>query len=404
MSFLRTVFQKVSLDRLLSAAIVTTIIWYVGLCVVNYLSLRPLWNDEECVFISIKGFNAKQIFSQPLAAVQVFPRLYLFFIQQVARPFDFHLLSLRVLPFICMLLGFFIWLKIAAIEFKSKLEYLTFVLSWPASAVLIYYSGELKQYSMDVLAASVFILFLYHEEKLRLHKPKQYFLILIALPLFGFFSYPSFLFSLVVLYNLILISWRKKNARFYFFSYGISLALCLILSFIFDIRFRHVETVTTGFADYFVSFNSAGEFFKTFGEGTMNLFSRWFVERPKILKQIGVGFVVIGMIYMLYAFFASIRREKFNLKSLSVLAFAIYMGLFILGCLHKYMFTIPRTSLFYCPIVLWLTVKGIASLKKIFFPAYTIIHGAYIIFLIFIAAHLTKITFSGQLTFRPVLW
>lgn len=341
--------KKFSVDQLLPWAIFLSAFWYLSLCLANYLTQRPLWNDEQCVFNNIKALDIKQMFGQPLSNDQVFPRAYLFVIQRFSQIFDFHLLALRLPSFLCMIAAFFVWLKISAREFKNRLEYLTFVLSWSASAVLIYYAAELKQYSMDVLTAALFIWFLYNEAYIRLRNQKEHRLILIALPLLGLFSYPAFLFCFIILYNLILSAWHERSARTDLVNYVIALVVCLTVSYFFDMRFRHLETVTKGFGDYFVYFSSAGEFLKTFGEGTMNLFSRWFVERPKILKQIGIGFVSLGMVYMCYAFFASIRREKFYLKSLSVLAFALYMGLFILGCLHKYMFTCRARPCFFVP-------------------------------------------------------
>ena len=69
--------------------------WYVTLAAAHYFNQRPMWNDEACVFESIQYFNPQQMFTAQLRAVQVFPRVYLFLIQQFSGLFDFHLLSLR---------------------------------------------------------------------------------------------------------------------------------------------------------------------------------------------------------------------------------------------------------------------------------------------------------------------
>jgi len=258
---------------------------------------------------------------------------------------------------------------------------------------------------MDVLAASLFLLFFYRQEEIKNdNKALRYTFVAVLLPILGMFSYVAFLFSIILLYNLFIIAKGNMKMVNVLIFYTISLLTVGTLSYFFDMRFRHVETVTRGFGDYFVSFNSLPEFLKTLGEGTNNLFSRWFVERPKILKKIGLTFVSFGFIYLFYGFFKNIKKDGFLLKSLQTIPFALYMGLFILGCLHKYPFTVPRTSLFFCPIVLYLTIKGIVSLKGLNIHLYRGMHIAYLGFLVFLAAALSRITFAGDLTFRPVLW
>jgi hypothetical protein len=141
--------------KISSWLIAFVIIWYVSLCVANYFAQRPLWNDEHWVFQSVKDFSPREMFRRTLVQDQTFPRVPLFLIQQISKPFDSHLLALRFLSFISMLAGFFLWVKIAGQQMKEKKEYLTFLLSWCASVPLVYYSAELKQYSMDVFVAAV---------------------------------------------------------------------------------------------------------------------------------------------------------------------------------------------------------------------------------------------------------
>ncbi len=144
MRFPKEKFNNPFICQFLCWAVFAVSIWYVILCAAHLFSGRPLWNDEECVFRSIQTFGAYQMFHEPLRSLQVFPRVYLFLIQAFSRLFDFSLVSLRFFSFIAMLAAFFVWQKIARRELAGKLSYLTFVVSWCASAVLIYYSAELK--------------------------------------------------------------------------------------------------------------------------------------------------------------------------------------------------------------------------------------------------------------------
>ncbi len=389
-------------DKILRSIIFAVSLWYVIVCFVGYLYQRPMWNDEECVFRSIKAFDAHQMFNAPLSSLQVFPRVYLFLIQQFSKLFDFHLLALRFFPFLCMITAFLIWLKIAGYAFKNKIEYLTFVLSWPASVVCLYYASELKQYSMDVLVASVFILFLYNQEKLQ--QKRFYPAFLILLPGFMLFSYVTLFFCMLPLWNLVVSFREDKKVVKWIIIYFVSLSIVMSLSYAFDMRLRPVTILVREWRDYFISIESVPEFFKTFGEGTMNLLSRWFVERPKILKQIGIFFIMPGFLYMFYAFFKNIKKNQYYLYSLETIAFVLYCELFFLGLLKKYPFTVPRTSLFFCPIVFYLVVKWLSASARIHPYLSRALYSFYTIFLIFLAVSLARITFAGELVFRPVLW
>jgi len=388
----------------LSVITVAVIGWYVLLCTVHYFNQRPMWNDEECVFRSIQAFSAQDMFAKPLMAIQVFPRLYLYSIQSISRLFDFHLLSLRILPFLAMMSAFFIWIKLAGYEFKNKLDRLTFILSWPASALLIYYSAELKQYSMDVLTAAVFLLFLYNQERLEEDHKTLYGFILLLLPVLGMFSYTAFLFMGLPLYNLVLSARKNRFYIRFIAMYAVSFAVFVTTSYVFDMRFGHSHGAVEGYGDYFISFQSVGEFFKTFGEGTMNLFSRWFAERPRIIKKTAIFFLVFGLIDMFYAFFKNIKKDGYAFKSINTIALVLFAELFLMGALKKYPFSVPRTSLFFCPVVLCLTVKGIVEVKQINKYIYGVIHGLYVIFLIFMTTALARQIFGGDLGAMPKLW
>ncbi len=397
-------------DKSLNILIYFGIFWYILIATINYFNARPLWGDEESVFLSVKSYSFQQMFGAPLDAIQVFPRLYLFFIQQFSKAFDYHVLSLRFLPFVCMMTAFALWLRLAKNELKDKIEYLTFVLSWTASSMLLYYASELKQYSMDVLAGVLYTTFIYKwqaRQSMSAQTPSKmcpiFMSCLIALPFLGWFSYPSYLFALILGYNLILATFRKEIPVQYLYFFAGSLLIALVCSYFFDMRYRHADEVTTGFGDYFISFASVGEFFRTFGEGFNNLFSRWLVEHPRGIKMIGRFFMVFGSLYLFYGFFADFKKDRYMIKALSTIAFALFLGLVLLGALHKYPFTVPRTALFYCPFVLFLVIKGIRGLRSINSYAYVIVHGLYFIFLILLTIGLSRLVFLNQSLFLKII-
>ncbi len=395
--------QTSPLERFLKFVIIAAASWYLWLCVLHLLCMRPLWNDELCVFQSIRDFDAYRIFHDMLMAVQVFPHFYLFCIQKFSQPFQYHLISLRFLPFAAMITAFFVWLKIAHYEFKNKLDVLTFILCWNASAVLIYYSAELKQYSMDVLSAALFILFIYNQETLQARKDNRYGIILALLPALVLFSYPAYFFLPIVFYNLVLASRENPEQRRYLLTFILASIFFSTISYCFDMRFKPVRIVDY-WADYFISLKSIPEFFKTFGEGVCNLFFRWFVEKPKTFKKFGIPFAVIGIFEMVYGFLTNIRKDQFRSKNLTTIAFFIFVELVTLGALKKYPFTVPRTSLFFAPVVLVLIIKGITTVKQINQYAYFVLRLTFIAFLIFVSSGLTAFVLTKTLNPAPELW
>ena len=376
-------------------------LWYVFLCARHYLQARPLWNDEAAVFQSVEAFETKDFFTKVLINGQNFPRFYLCLIHHISKPFDFSILSLRFFSFVAMISAFFVWMKIARLEFKEEFSRFTYMLLWCSSAALIYYAAELKQYSMDVLVSGIFMLFLYQQRHLQEKVGfKRYGLILVVLPALILFSYTAFFYFLFPLYNLILSAREDKKSVRFIMIYVVSLVLFSFLAYYFDMRLRDVY----GYDDYFISFASVGTFFKTLGEGITNLFSRWLVERPRILKKIILSFFVFGFLNMFVSFFAHIKEDKYYLTSMKTIGLVIFAELFLMGCIQRYPFSVPRTSLFFCPVVLFLTLSGIMGLKKIHRYLYRIVFYSFFILLIFIFLQLSYLTLHGRIGFAPLLW
>ncbi len=386
------------------AALVLLSLWYVGACAVHYGYQRPLWNDELAVYDSIRDFKPHQFFSQPLQTVQVFPRVYLFVIQSFAGLFNDSILSLRFFSFVCMLGAFAVWLQIARRELKGPWEYLTFVLCWAASVPLIYYSAELKQYSMDVLLCGIFVWFLYEQERVRSAGSGRYMLILALLPLAVFFSYPAYFLVMLPLWNLYLNFKTDRAQGKYIGVYLLSLGVCVILSYLFDVRHRPVEIVTTGFNDYFIATDSFKNFFQTLGEGVNNLFSRWFVELPKVFRKIARVFMVFGFVYLFVGFFRNINSSRWRLCSVNTIALVVFLQFALAGVLQKYPFGVPRTALFLCPMLLILTVQGICSIRQINRPVYYVLHSAFAVYLIIVAVGILGVVLNGPLIAIPEIF
>lgn len=385
-------------------------LWYLTLCFFHYISQKPLWNDELAVKQSLDNFtSAKDFFTRPLYAVQVFPRFYLLVIYYIAQFFQSHVLGLRMISFIAMCAAFLLWARLMRRELKDHVAYLTFLLCWCASVPMIYYAAELKQYSMDVLVAVLFLLFLQNQRSWQQIKRKKLNITLVFLPALGLVSYPAFLFCFFPFYNLVRSVRRNKALITSLILFICSVLVFVSLSFYFDMRLAPVSDLNVphsgGHGDYMISFESIGDFFKTFGEGVNNLFSRFLADHPRILRKITRCFTGFGLIYLIYGFLAHIKKEQYYLTSVKTIAFVLFWEMFLLGALRKYPFTVPRTSLFYAPIVFYLSIQGIALTRRIHKYLYWFLQGAFITFLLILNILIARIILSPQyLGGQSVLW
>lgn len=376
--------------------------WYVLLCLAHWLGQRPLWLDEFNVFLSVRDFAPQEFFTQKLLGGQIFPKLYLFLVQGVAEPFGLQVLSLRFLSFAAMMSAFYLWMKIMRQEFRDPFSYLLYALSWAGSALLVYYAAELKPYSMDVLVSAIFITFIYRAAELRQKQPRLYLLVLALLPLLSWLSYPAFLFLGFPLYNLL----REKDKGGFWkkslFLYSVSLLMALVSLYLLDLRYAP-STKTQGF-DNAISFASVGDFFESWWDGTTNLFCRFWAERPRLLKHIAMPFGILGFGYMFYSFFKNFAQDQYRFISLRTIPLVIYLELFFLGVLKKYPFSVNRTVLFFCPIVLFLVVEFLQTLRQINRYGGMAAQVIYAAFLSTITYGLARDVFSGYLGPVPAIW
>ncbi len=378
---------------------------FILLCTVHFLRGRPLWLDELEVLRSVKFNGTTDFFTHQLQGGQVFPRVYLFFIQKIAQIFDLSVWSVRLLSFVSMLLAFSIWLRVGRLALKDNTQYLVFLFCWASSIPLIYYSAELKQYSMDVLVSGIFTWFLYRQENLvkeLIHR--KYTMLLMALPLLGFLSYPAFLFMLFPLYNLFMVPNKSREQLGQMGLYVMVLIFVLVTIYCIDLRTAKATADTQGFSDYILSFQSIPEFFKTLGEGIMNLFSRWFTEKPKFFKKIGIFFMFLGILYIPWVFFRQFKKNYRQISSVEILAFLLFLELAFLGAMKKYPFIVPRTSLFYCPITFLMTIKAMDFIKTYNERIYRVLITSFMVFLSVVSLGIIKVVMTKNLGSICFIW
>jgi hypothetical protein len=381
--------------------------WYLLLIILHYFNQRPLWNDEYCIYFNIHDRSSADLFSGPLSQFQQFPRIYLYIIGQWSKMLDYHLLALRFFPFICMLGAFFIWMYLGKKQTSSSMGLLMFVLCWAASSKLVYYSAELKQYSMDVLTSATFILFLFHQKQIQEKGLGwKYAVLLLVLPWLGLFSYPVFFFLPLPAFNLLMEA--RNNSRLWPFLGGY-LASCLAVFavvYCVDIRISNVSWLgtATDWNEHMVSLSSPKLFFKTLGEGCDNLTSRWFVDHPKWVRMAARFFMALGFWRLLLGGWNAFKEDGFRLISIRSIAFVVFWEHLFLSMAHKYPFGVTRTSLFFAPMLLFVTVDAFEWIKRRNYFLCNLVQYPFLIYLVYISIGLAREIFAGDLGADPYIW
>jgi hypothetical protein len=348
----------------------------------HYFNQRPLWNDEQCVLNNIIQLKPADLFTRPLLNDQAFPRLYLWVIQQFSYFFNHSLLALRFLPWLAMLGAFFVWIKIARRVLDHPWDLIVFIGCWSASMPLVYYAAELKPYSMDVLACGIIVsdtIFYSSRNCQNINGVRHYFL----LPLLGLVSYPALFLLLLPLYNLVRECIRQHRWLPPLSIYLGSYALVLGFVYFFDFRDSAHYLMEEFWHDYFISLDSFKTFFSSFGKGMANLTARRFAEHPRWVKAPSEIFIGLGIGYMLAVFWGQWKKDRFNLRSIVPVGFAILLLQLLQSLLRVYPLAVPRMSLFYTPLLLLMTImflRWLCQQNKAWGVILKVIFAGYLLF------------------------
>ncbi|HLD83206.1 MAG TPA: hypothetical protein VI976_04580 [Candidatus Omnitrophota bacterium] len=352
--------------------IIAAIAWFLFLSLLHYFSQRPLWLDERLVFNNIRELSIQRLFG-PLEYYQIFPRVYLAGIKIFSQYFNFSMLSLRFLPLVFMVLSFFIWLKIYRLEAETDFQFALMLGLLSTSYYITYYAAELKQYSADLFAISVFTIFIYYQRRFLEgacgFRPLLIFSILS--PFLIFLSYISVLMPCIIAYNYLFLLRRGIKVWFVFILFLALSCLSVFLIYQADIKFSMLDKRMYAFwNDYFISTDSIGNFFKSLSEGMRNLTVRWFLE-TKFARNIATAFMPFCWLAIFRYSYSSLVKFKGKILDINSLCLILILELFVLGVLKFYPFTGERVTLFIAPFIFYMIIKGIylvKDIKAVFYP------------------------------------
>ncbi len=367
-------------EKVFSKFPVWCFIVFAAMCLLHYFSLRPLWLDEQFILNNIQDYNYVQVFG-PLKNLQAFPRVYLVVVKAFSQAFDYHLLSLRFFSLVFMLGAFVIWIKLYQRQWQDKVGIFLSILSFTVSYQLVYYSAELKPYSMDVLAVGLFCLFFYYQQQFVSKSPTAWlYCTSILLPFLIFFSYAGCFVFWMVGYNfIILIRDNKKLIPVFLVNAAVSL-LCLALLYFIDLRHgMYMNGFYQYWKNYFLGINSFTAFITPFGEALKEI-GTWWYGNTKLLIRMATPFLPLLVFSLAKYGFGGWKKNGWGIFTIPRMFGVLFVELIILSICHKYPFTGDRITLFLAPFVFYMIVKGIDSLRKIKI-LHAICFGYYLFFL-----------------------
>jgi hypothetical protein len=296
------------------------------------------------------------------------------------------------------------WIVIARSKLSSERLLTLFLLSWCASTPLVYYASELKQYSFDVCAAALFLLFLDRQERLAAGNAGRYCLILFLLPFLSLFSYPAVFFLVFPFWQIL---GKERGARFPLAAYLAGCCAATAFDFWFDLRLSAAAReaiLGSQYRDYFISLDSPGAFLQTVQEGLNNLIGRWFASKPSWVRVICRLWMLFGLVEMVLGTRDFIRRRFSGQLPVQIIALVLVLELMIMGALKGYYFTMPRTSLFFCPLLFLLTALSFKRIEGAWGKKSLWIQGAYAITLMFFAFAVTRMALGAGVEQDMTRW
>jgi hypothetical protein len=339
---------------------------FFSLCFLHYLSPRPFHLDESIILSNLQGSGYFEFFHAPLKGAQIHPRIHLSLMKFSGGMFDFSTKSVRLIPFIFMTLGYFVWRKNFFLTLETPLLKFLAVLGFSCTYHLMYYAAEAKPYSADVFTAGAWMWFyLYQKRAKRKHPKKEMYFFAALMPFLLFFSNGGIFVVWIAAYNYFLMCRRHRKWIPVFVVHVCSLLVCAGFFYYFDLRHGFdTKGMKEFWGSYFLCVKSAACFMSPWWEGTRKLAGWWF-ESHTFMIQLASPFIPLFLYMIFRRGICALKRDDFQVFSIEALGLIIYLEMIILGILKQYPFVGSRMTLFFAPIVIYLLVKAVKEFQCI---------------------------------------
>ena len=115
-------------------------------------------------------------------------------------------------------------------------------------------------------------------------------------------------------------------------------------------------------------------------------------------------FVGIGFIFLVYQGCQALRKPSFRFTHIKDVALVILLICLILSAFQKFPFGVPRLSLFYAPILLFMTVEAFQWIKERNKIVYSLIQYTFLIYLGYVSIGIAGVVFNMDLGAQSIIW
>ncbi|HXS37022.1 MAG TPA: glycosyltransferase family 39 protein [Flavipsychrobacter sp.] len=135
--------------KFVSIALITVLLLGLFIRFYQYFSGRNLWEDEAHLALNFMHLGYRDL-TKPLENFQSAPIFFLFSVETFSKIFGFSAIALRAFPFLVSICTFPIFYFLVLDLTKDKLAALIAFFIFAVNTSFIYYSSELKPYTVDV--------------------------------------------------------------------------------------------------------------------------------------------------------------------------------------------------------------------------------------------------------------
>ena len=322
------------------------------------LDWRSLWLDEACLANIIVKDDFEQVFNIDLYSGFAFPPpLFTSIIHLISNTFGPNEYNLRFLSAFAGILCIpFVYILSKRFFDQYTATIALFLCSF--NSILIFYSRELKQYTIEALFT---LLAIYFAEKAVLNDNKRTYLFLFLICLFGFGFAHSFIFTFPIISIFVYVNVIRKDSKYS------SLALLnLIFGFIsftiyytFFLKNYISHEVIEVHSKSYVDYSSISNFIWWHLNKAYLLLS-YYCSFPKALGILHEIWILIFLIILLVGIVKCYNhRSRFLIYLIGPLCLT-----YLAAWLQKYP-VVPRTYLFILPLLLIIIAVGIRNLQLI---------------------------------------
>jgi len=174
----------------------------------QYLMGRSLWDDESHLALNLMNYGFLRL-TQPLDYIQAAPVLFILLVKSVVKIFGYNELAFRAIPFVISILTlpliYFITRQLTGRRITALIAFFIF----SVNLCLIYFSSELKQYTVEL---SVYLLLVYLAiGKNKFIVGRRNLLLAIAGSVCIFLSNTAFLILFCIACNYLLTWYQQKK-------------------------------------------------------------------------------------------------------------------------------------------------------------------------------------------------